>query len=47
MKLFIFALRDAAMTHYEIKANSPSEAIRLLVAKHGLQAYRIVNVISE
>lgn len=46
MKTYIFASRDAAMTHFEIAACSPSEAIRLLVAKHGLQPYRIVNVIA-
>ena len=33
------------MNHFEIQASSPAEAINLLVAAHGLQSYRIVNVI--
>ncbi len=44
-KTYIFAARDSAMTHYEIQATSPADAVRALVAKHGLQSYRIVNVI--
>jgi hypothetical protein len=34
------------MNHFEIRASNPSEAIRLLVAKHGAQPYRIVNIVS-
>ena len=44
MKLFIFSDRTPAMNHFEILAPTPAEAIRLLVAKHGAQPYRIVNV---
>lgn len=44
MKTYIFAARDAQMTHFEIVAGSPAEAIRLLVARHGKQPYRIVNI---
>lgn len=41
MKLFIFAL---GLTHYEIRALTPKEAIRQLVAQHGAHPYRIVNI---
>ena len=44
MKTYIFAAYDSAMTHFEIIASSPAEAIRLLVSRHGRQPYRIVNV---
>ncbi len=46
MKTYIFADRSSAMNHYEILAASPAEAIRLLVAQHGLQAYRVVNIVT-
>lgn len=45
MKIYIFADRTAKMNHFEIPATSPAEAIRLLVAKHGKQSYRIVNIV--
>ncbi len=44
MKTYIFADRTPAMNHFEIVAASPAEAVRKLVAAHGLQPYRIVNV---
>ncbi len=46
MKTFIFAARDAAMTHFEIVAATAAEAIRELVKRHGGQPYRIVNIIT-
>jgi hypothetical protein len=45
MKTYIFADRTSKMNHFEVVAASPSEAIRLLVGRFGLQPYRIVNVI--
>lgn len=45
MKTFIFADRTSAMNHFEVVAATPAEAIRRLVAKHGEQPYRIVNII--
>ncbi len=47
MKTYIFADFTPAMNHFEISAASPSEAVRLVVARHGLQRYRIVNVIES
>ena len=44
MKLFIFADRTHAMNHFEVQANSPADAIRLLVERHGQQPYRIVSI---
>lgn len=46
LKLFIFAARNPKMTHIEIKAASAADAIRHLVAMHGAQPYRIVNICS-
>jgi hypothetical protein len=45
MKTFIFADRTPAMNHFEVVATTPAEAVRELVAKHGKQPYRIVNII--
>jgi hypothetical protein len=45
VKTFIFTDRTPAMNHFEIQAETPAEAIRRLVALHGKQPYRIVNII--
>jgi hypothetical protein len=44
MKRFIFADRTPAMNHIEVIASTPADAIRELVAKHGAQPYRLVNI---
>ena len=46
MKLYIFADYTPQMNHFEIAAESPLLAVRELVAKHGQQPYRLVNVTS-
>lgn len=47
MKTFILAARTPEMPHYEVNAETPAEAIRQLVARHGRQSYRVVNVITS
>lgn len=45
MKTYIFADRTSKMNHFSVRAATPAEAIRLLVERHGRQAYRIVNIV--
>lgn len=47
MKTYIFADYTAQMNFFEIQAHDSSEAIRLLVEKHGKQPYRISNIIGS
>jgi hypothetical protein len=45
MKTYIFADFTPKMNHYEVVAFSPAEAVRMLANAHGVQAYRIVNIL--